>query len=99
MDSGTSLADQPSGLDEVHRVAVVLLDPSRDRENVRVKDDVPRRKVGLLGQQLECPGADVDFTLDGVRLPDFVEGHHDNAKAEASNRARLFEKRLFAFLE
>ena len=37
---GQMLSDPRGGLDEVHRVVVVLLDAGGDREDVRVEDDV-----------------------------------------------------------
>ena len=38
--AGAGLLDGPRGLDEVERVAVVLLDSGRDGEDVRIEDDV-----------------------------------------------------------
>jgi hypothetical protein len=38
------LADRLGGLDEIVAVVVVLLDAGRDREDVRVEDDVLGRK-------------------------------------------------------
>jgi hypothetical protein len=39
--------DAPRRLDERDRVAVVLLDAGRDREDVRVEDDVLGREADL----------------------------------------------------
>ena len=39
-------------LDEVDAVIVVLLDAGRDREDVRIEDDVLGREADLLGQDL-----------------------------------------------
>ena len=79
--------------------AVVLLDPRRDREDVRVEDDVLGREAGLLGQQPVGALADRDLALDGVGLALLVEGHHDDAGAVAADRARLLEELLLALLE
>ena len=35
------------GLDEVHRVVVVLFEPGGNRQDVRVEDDVDRIEAGL----------------------------------------------------
>ena len=81
-------------LDEGAREAVVLLDPGRDGEDVRVEDDVLGREAGLLGQQLVGALADRDLALDRVGLALLVEGHHDDAGAVAADRARaLLEER------
>ena len=61
------------------REAVVLLDPGRDREDVRVEDDVLGREADLLGEQRVGALADRDLALDGVGLALLVEGHHDAA--------------------
>ena len=49
--------DLTSGVDEVHRVVVVLLEACADCKNIGVKDDVLRVKVHLLHQDLVRPGA------------------------------------------
>ena len=65
------------------RVVVVLLDAGRDREDVRVEDDVGRIEAGALGQQPVGALADRDLALDRVGLPCLVERHHDDAGAVA----------------
>ena len=45
--AGAALLDQRQRLDERARVVVVLLDPGRDREHVRVEDDVLGREARL----------------------------------------------------
>jgi hypothetical protein len=44
------LPDPARRLDEVDAVVVVLLDAGRDREDVRIEDDVLGREADLLGQ-------------------------------------------------
>ena len=46
------------GLEEIDGVVVVLLDAGRDREDVRIENDVFRGKADRLGQQLVRPRAD-----------------------------------------
>ena len=96
--AGAALLDQRQRLDERLREAVVLLDPGRDGEHVRVEDDV----LGLpavADEQVVGAAADLDLALDRVGLPDLVEGHHDDAGAEAADPPRLLEERLLALLE
>ena len=97
-EPGTALLDQRQRLDERLREAVVLLDPGRDGEHVRIEDDVLRRPA-VAGEQVVGAAADLDLALDRVGLPDLVEGHHDDAGAVAADRARLLEELLLALLE
>jgi hypothetical protein len=46
----------------------VLLDPGRDREHVRVEDDVVRREARLSRQDAEGALGDLDLPLDARRL-------------------------------
>ena len=93
-----ALLDQRQRLDERLRVLVVLLDPRRDREHVRVEDDVLGREADAR-QQVVGAAADRDLALDRVRLALLVERHHDDARAVAADRARLLEERLLALLQ
>ena len=72
--------------------------PGRDREHVRVEDDV----LGLPAvpdEEVVGAAADLDLALDRVRLPDLVERHHDDAGAVALDPPRLLEELLLALLE
>ena len=52
------LLDPPGGVDEVDGVVGVLLHPRRDRQDVRVEDDVIRVEVELVHQQIVGARAD-----------------------------------------
>ena len=93
-----ALLDQRQRLDERLREAVVLLDPGRDGEHVRVEDDVLRREA-VADEQVVGAAADLDLALDRVGLALLVERHHDDAGAVAPDPARLLEERLLALLE
>src|SRR5262249_47676981 len=94
----TALLDQRQRIDERPRVAVVLLDPGRHGEYVRVEDDVLGLEA-LVAQEPECALADLDLALDRDRLPFLVERHHDGCRTEPSNCPRLLEKRLLALFQ
>ena len=79
-------------------IAVVLLDSGRDREHVRVEDDVLGQPA-VADEQVVGAAADLDLALDRVRLALLVERHHDDAGAVAADPARLLEERLLALLE
>ena len=53
--------DPARRLDEIDRVIAMLLEAGRDRQDVRIENDVVRRKAGALGQ--EPVGARADFDL------------------------------------
>ena len=59
--------DDPRRLDEVDRVVVVLLEAGRDRQDVRIEDDVGRIEAGLFRQQLVGALADLDLALRRCR--------------------------------
>ncbi len=54
--------------DKVLRVVVVLFNTGRDREDVRVKDDIFRREANLFGQDFVRPTANLDFPCAGIGL-------------------------------
>ncbi len=86
------LLDPPRGVDEIHRVVVVLLHPGRDRQDIRIEDDVLRRKADFLGQNAIGALANLNFAFVGVRLSLFIKGHHDHRRAVAADQPRLLLK-------
>ena len=95
--AGTAGADLARRLDEVDRVAAMLVDPGGDGEDVGVENDVLR--VGAVGdQQLVGALADRDFALCRVGLADFVERHDHDRGAISAALARELEERPLAFL-
>ena len=76
-------ADTARGLDEGDAVIVMLLDARRDREDVRVEDDVLGREADALCEKLIGALADRKFALRRLGLPAFVERHHDDGRAIA----------------
>ena len=98
-DARAALLDQPGRLDEVQRIARVLLDAGRDREDVRVEDDRLRIEADLVDEQPIGALADRDLALGGVGLADLVERHHHHGRAVALHGARLGEEVRLALLE
>ena len=94
-----ALLEQRDRVDERLREGCVLLDPGRDGEDVRIEDDVLRRKAGTGHEQVVRPTENLDLALDGLGLAALVERHHDDCGAEATNDPRLLEKRLLPLLE
>ena len=65
--SGAAFLDLPHGLDEGDAVAGMLLDAGRDREDVRVEDDVLGIEAGAVDQQAIRALADRDLALHACR--------------------------------
>ena len=57
------------------------------------------RRPAVGDEEVVGAAADLDLALDGVRLAELVERHHDHARAVAADRPRLLEERLLALLE
>ena len=70
------LLDPAGGVDEVHRVVVVLLDAGGNGKNIGVEDDVLGRKVHLVHQHPVGPLADLDLAGVGIGLAFFIKRHH-----------------------
>ncbi len=96
--AGAALLDPRQRLEEVARVGVVLLDPGRHRQDVRVEDQVLGREA-LGRQEVVRATADLDSPGNVGRLALLVERHHDDARAVVANPPRLLEERLLALLQ
>ena len=96
---GEILFNPARRLDEVDCVIAMLLETSRDREDIGVENDVVRGKPGVLGQQFVSARADLSLALNVVRLAALVERHHDHRRAVAPNHSRLPEKFLLAVFQ
>ena len=86
-DARAALFDQRQCLEECQRVGLVLLDPGRDGEHVRVEDQVLWREADLAREQVVRAAADRDAVVDVGRLALLVEGHRDDAGAVVADRA------------
>ena len=95
---GKVLLDPGAGLDEVDPVGRVLLDTGRQREAVRVEDDVLGREADLFGQDPVGAPADLLAALQVVGLTLLVEGHHDDGGAVLAAQPCLADELLLALL-
>ena len=91
--------DPARRFDEIDRVIAMLFETGRDRENVRIENDVARGKVGALRQQIVSARANFDPALEGIGLPVLVERHHDDGRAVSPDQSRLAQKFFLAVLE
>ena len=95
---GKVLLDPGAGLDEVDPVGRVLLDTGRQREAVRVEDDVLGREADLFGQDPVGAPADLLAALQVVGLTLLVEGHHDDGGAVLAAQPCFADELLLALL-
>ncbi len=93
---GGELEDLRGGLDEVEPVTIVFGDPGRDREDVRVEDDVLLIEPDLLGEEAMGAATDLHASLNRVGLAVLVEGHDDHRGAVISADPRLLQELLLA---
>ncbi len=84
---------------EIDRVIAVLLQAGRDRQDVRIENDVARGKMPLFDQQIVSARADIDFALKIVSLPSLIKSHHDSGRAVSSDRASMPQKFLLAVFQ
>src|ERR1700733_14759413 len=77
----------------------MLFDAGPDRQNVRIKNDVLRRKSDFFGKDPIGPGADLDLASERVRLPRLVKCHYHYGSPVTANKPGLATKLLFAFFE
>ena len=85
-----------AGADKVLGIVVVLFNPGRHGENIRVKDDVFRREAHLFGENFVRPAANFNFPLAGIGLAHFIKGHNHDGGAVAAHLFRMLDKRLNA---
>ena len=90
--------DPARRLDEVDGVVVVLLDAGRDREDVRVEDDVLGREADLVDEDPVGARADLGLAREGVGLALLVERHHDGGGAVAANQLGVVAESVLALL-
>ena len=83
-------------LDKIDAVVVMFLDTRRDRENIRVKDDIFGWKADA-EQQFVGAFADFYLALFSVRLACRVERHHHDGGTIGHAQAGVMQKRVFAF--
>ena len=84
---------------EIDRVIAVLLQAGRDRQDVRIENDVARGKMPLFDQQIVSARADIDFALKIVSLPSLIKSHHDSGRAVSSDRASMPQKFLLTVFQ
>ena len=86
-------------LDKINCVIVMLFNAGGDGENIRVKDNIFRRKTDLLGQNFVRSLADFKFALGRIGLAVLVKRHDNHRGAIAQTCSRLLKKRFFTLFQ
>ena len=81
--------DPARRVDEVDGVVVVLLHASGDREDVRIEDDVFRRKTNFVDKDSVRTSADPNLVFVGSGLTLLVESHHNCGGAILQHSSRI----------
>ena len=100
-DLGTRqvLLDPARGVDEIQRVVVMLIHPGRDREDVRIKDDVLRREADLIHEDAVGALANADLLLIAGGLAVLIERHDHGGGTIALEGLRALDEGCLAFLQ
>ena len=91
--------DLSNCVDEVNGVAVMLRQACSDRQHVAIKDDVLRREIKLLAQQLVAALADPDLVLKRGSLALLVECHDHHCSSVAHACISMFQELLLTRLQ
>ena len=84
---------------ESHRIVVVFLHSSGHSQNIRIKNNIVRRKSNVFGQQLIGSTADFNFLFEFCCLTGFIKSHHHCCRAVLANFPCLHQEIFLAFLE
>ena len=77
----------------------MLIYPSADREDIRIKNNVLRRKPDFIHEDAICPLADADFLSVSRGLPLLIECHHHHRSAVFQNVPRLPLELIYSRLQ
>mmetsp|Transcript_108378 Transcript_108378/g.271656 ORF Transcript_108378/g.271656 Transcript_108378/m.271656 type:complete len:248 (+) Transcript_108378:781-1524(+) len=94
-----SAFDLRHGIDEVNAVAVVLRQPRGNRQHVAIENDVLRREVQLLAQQLVAALANPHLVLKCGGLTLLIEGHDHHSSTKAHHQLGLPQELLLTYLQ
>src|SRR5690606_34287554 len=95
---GQFVADIGTGLDKVDGIIVVLLNAGGHGKDIRIEDDVFRRKADFVDQNVVGAFADLLLARGGVGLACFVKGHDHHGGTIALAQPGVLLELLDSFL-
>ena len=97
--AGTALFHLPHSLDEVHRILIMLLHAGGNGEDVKIKNDVFRWEIQLLGEQPIRTLGNGYLVVNGRCLTFLIKSHHHRRSTVSPAQGRLAQEFLFTALE
>ena len=85
----TALFHLPHSLDEVHRILIMLLHAGGNGEDVKIKNDVFRWEIQLLGEQPIRTLGNCHLVINSCRLALFIKSHHNRCRTVTATQAGL----------
>ena len=95
---GQILLDPARGLDEIHAIAIVLLDTRSHCQNIGIENYILGRET-FIGQYLICALGNLHLTLVGIGLTALIEQHHNRRRTITSELAGVLAQHLLALFE
>ena len=77
----------------------MLLHAGRDGEDVRIENDVLRRKADAIDQNVVSARGDRCLALEGIGLSGFIEGHDHDGGPVTAHQFGVVDEGILAFLE
>ncbi len=86
-------------LNEVYRIAIMLLHPSGYRENIGIKNNILGREVSLFRKELVGSFAYCNFIIYVGCLAMLVKRHDNYSGSIITDNSGLFEEHILAFFQ
>ncbi len=74
------LLDPPSSLNKVHTIVVVFFNTCRYRKDIRVKNNIFRRKANFIDQHIIRSFTDFFLALNRIGLTFFIKSHNNDSR-------------------
>src|SRR5665648_604408 len=85
-------------INKVNRIIIVFLHSSADDQNIRIENDILRRKINFVDQNIVGALTNFDTSFKRIGLAFFVESHHNYCGSISFQQLGLFPKNGLAFL-
>ena len=95
---GQILLDPARGLDEIHAIAIVLLDTRCHGQNIGVEDYIFGREP-FFGQYLICALGNLHLTFVGISLAALIKQHHNCRRTISAQLAGVLAQHLLTLFE
>ena len=87
--------DTAASFEEMHGVIIMLFNPCRHGENIRIKNDVFWREIHFIDEQIISPLTDFEFMVCGLRLAFFIKRHDNSGSAQIAYNTCMGQELFF----